>query len=114
MKSVVLALIGALALAGATFAQVPSTNDTSDTYYNTGMGSFALRALATGSCQSPAPVGCFNTASGYAALYSNTTGFANVASGYQALLYNTTGEGNTAVGQLALGLNTTGFENTAV
>src|SRR5205814_9634422 len=110
MKSVVLALIGALALPGTAFAQVPSTNDTSDTYYNTGMGSFTLRALASGSCQwSPAPVGCFNTASGYGALYSNTTGFANVASGYLALLYNTTGEGNTAVGYNTLGSNTTGL-----
>jgi len=114
MKSVALALIGALALAGTAFAQVPSTNDTSDSYYNTGMGSFTLRALARGSCQSPAPVACFNTASGYGALYSNTTGFNNVASGYLALLHNTTGEGNTAVGQSALGSNTTGVENTAV
>jgi hypothetical protein len=39
MKSVVFALIGALALAGTAFAQVPSTNDTSDTYYNTPMRS---------------------------------------------------------------------------
>src|SRR5213082_1001563 len=100
MKSVALALIGALALAGTAFAQVPSTNDTSDSYYNTGMGSFTLRALASGSCQwSPAPVGCFNTASGYGALFSNTTGFANVAVGYLSLRDNTTGEGPPAVGQ---------------
>jgi hypothetical protein len=39
MKSVVLALIGALALAGTAFAQLPSTNDTSNTYYNTPMKS---------------------------------------------------------------------------
>jgi len=110
MKSAVLVLIDALALAGTALAQVPSTNDTSDAHYNTGMGSFTLRALASGNC----PVGCFNTASGYGALYSNTTGFDNVASGYLALRYNTTGEGNTAVGQSALGSNTTGVENTAM
>ena len=32
----------ALALAGTAFAQVPSSNDTSDTNYNTGMGNGAL------------------------------------------------------------------------
>jgi hypothetical protein len=44
MKSVNFALIGALALAGTGFAQVPSTNDTSDTQYNTGMGALLSQA----------------------------------------------------------------------
>src|SRR5204862_2268515 len=114
MKSVVLALIGALALPGTAFAQVPSTNDTSDTHYNTGMGSFTLGALASGSCQwSPAPVGCFNTASGYGALYNNTVGSVNTASGAFALATNTTGNYNTASGYQALDSNTTGSYNAA-
>ena len=54
-----------------------------------------------------------NTASGYQALYSNTTGFHNTASGYQALYSNTTGNYNTANGYLALYSNTRGISNTA-
>jgi hypothetical protein len=53
------------------------------------------------------------TASGHAALYSNTWGFENTAIGRSALLYNTTGADNTASGVGALFSNTTGFENTA-
>jgi endosialidase-like protein len=64
MKSGTLALIGTLAFAGATLAQVPSTNDTSDTISgNTGMG--------TGALGGPNPVnltGTHNTASGVNAL----------------------------------------------
>jgi hypothetical protein len=54
-----------------------------------------------------------NTASGYQALYSNTTGPANTASGYLSLYSNTTGNGNTASGICALVYNTTGNYNTA-
>jgi len=54
-----------------------------------------------------------NTASGYQALYSNTTGVSNTASGYQALYSNTTGVNNTASGVQALYSNTTGASNTA-
>jgi hypothetical protein len=54
-----------------------------------------------------------NTASGYAALYSNTTGASNTASGYAALYSNTTGVNNTASGLQALQSNTTGYNNTA-
>ena len=55
-----------------------------------------------------------NTASGYRALYSNTTtGYYNTANGYQALYANTTGYLNTANGSSALQTNTTGFTNTA-
>jgi hypothetical protein len=100
--------IGALALAGTAFAQVPSTNDTSDGYDNTGMGTRALGG--------PTPVnltGTYNTASGYAALQANTTGSYNTASGDGALYSNTTGNDNTASGYLALQANTTGSYNTA-
>src|ERR1700694_4465063 len=99
-----LGLIGALALAGATFAQVPSTNDPSDAYSNTGMGMGALANLIPGT---PPTGGNVNTASGMNALYFNTTGYANTASGYEALLRNTTGCYNTATGSYAMEDNQT-------
>ena len=55
----------------------------------------------------------FNTASGFKALYLNTTGYSNTASGYYALYANTTGYNNTASGNNALRNNTTGYNNTA-
>ena len=57
--------------------------------------------------------GGFNTASGYQALASNTTGNGNTVSGFGALGNNTTGDANTASGQQALLANSTGFQNTA-
>lgn len=56
--------------------------------------------------------GYMNTAIGNAALYSNTTGFHNEASGYRALYSNTTGYDNAANGHFALYSNT-GYQNTA-
>jgi hypothetical protein len=55
----------------------------------------------------------FNTASGFRALYSNTTGSGNTASGISALASNTTGYNNTAIGNGALSANDTGWWNTA-
>jgi hypothetical protein len=119
-----LGLIGALALAGGAVAQVPSSNDTSDVNWNTGMGTGALGGpTATGG-------GAYNTASGYQALYSNatadfdtaygafalfsnTSGGFSTATGYAALYSNTTGTDNTAFGYAALNSNTTGGDNTA-
>jgi hypothetical protein len=54
-----------------------------------------------------------NTASGYQALVSNTTGAVNTASGFGALANNATGSYNTALGYNAL-LNSTGSRNTAL
>jgi uncharacterized coiled-coil protein SlyX len=54
-----------------------------------------------------------NTATGGAALQSNTTGNNNTANGRQALFFNTTGSQNTATGTFALSSNNTGHENTA-
>ena len=125
MKSGSIALITALALAGTAYGQVPSANDTSDPNHNTGM--------ETGALGGPAATngGLYNTASGYEALYHNTTGGSyntafgglalalnttggeNTASGVQALYHNTTGTDNSAFGGLALALNTTGGDNTA-
>src|SRR5204862_5006282 len=64
----------------------------------------------------PAPDGGypgFNTAEGYNALFSLTTGTNNTATGSSALYSNTTGSRNTATGSGALRFNTTGFNNTA-
>jgi hypothetical protein len=102
--------ISALALGGTAYAQVPvgswTGNDISDENQNTGMGTGALGTAATNG-------GTDNTASGYHALYSNTTGSSNTAAGYEALLNNTTGIQNTACGEVALYTNTTGDSNTA-
>jgi hypothetical protein len=57
--------------------------------------------------------GISNTAFGFQALFSNTTGNLNTATGVQALGFNTTGNDNTASGFAALFSNTTGSNNTA-
>src|SRR5204863_373945 len=64
----------------------------------------------------PAPDGGYpnnNTAEGFNALFSLTTGYNNTANGASALYFNTTGFWNTANGVIALSSNTTGFDNTA-
>jgi hypothetical protein len=73
---------------------------------NTAEGDSALFHLDTSQ-------GVDNTADGFQALYSNTTGQANTATGDQALYSNTTGYANTATGASALISNTTGNQNTA-
>jgi hypothetical protein len=72
---------------------------------NTASGYGALVSNTTGS---------YNTATGYAALYTNTAGINNTASGYGALQSNTIGSYNTATGNSALVSNTTGSYNTAI
>lgn len=52
-----------------------------------------------------------NTAVGYMALSSGTTGEGDVAVGYHALMYTTTGSSNTGVGNAALASNTIGIQN---
>jgi trimeric autotransporter adhesin len=58
--------------------------------------------------------GDYNTASGWWALRSNTTGSFNHASGAAALAFNTTGNQNTAEGVGALLLDSTGSNNIAL
>jgi hypothetical protein len=108
MKSANLVLIGALALAGAAYGQQPPDVVASDTSFNTAMGTNALLSLTPST-----PNGSYNTASGDAALYSDTTGSYNTASGNKALFSNTAGNYNTACGDQALFSNTTGVSNTA-
>jgi uncharacterized coiled-coil protein SlyX len=57
--------------------------------------------------------GDYNTATGFAALYHDTTGNGNMGSGYQALFFNQTGANNAAYGYVALFHNTGNF-NTAL
>jgi trimeric autotransporter adhesin len=71
---------------------------------NTASGFAALFSNATGSN---------NTAAGASALSSNTTGNFNIAMGFEALVDNTEGNFNTASGHAALGRTTTGGANTA-
>lgn len=88
--------------AGGTDALLSTT---SEAVSNTAFGYQALNTNTTGD---------YNTASGSAALYANTTGNNNTASGSGALYANTTGENNTANGSFALLSNTTGNFNTAI
>ena len=53
-----------------------------------------------------------NTATGFQAFFSNTSGNYNTANGYQALYHNYAGNENTATGALSLHLNT-GYQNVA-
>ena len=55
-----------------------------------------------------------NTATGYTALHSNTTGDRNVAIGQQTLFSNTEGDNNVALGASALLNNMTGDNNVAL
>jgi trimeric autotransporter adhesin len=73
---------------------------------NTAEGEGALFSLDTSQ-------GTGNTAIGFDALYSNTTGNHNTAIGLNALTFNTTGYDNDAFGTDALYSNTTGVFNTA-
>jgi hypothetical protein len=96
---------------------------------NTASGRFALISNTTGAFNTASGVSAlqnntgvngivgsasYNVATGYQALYSNTTGGYNTASGYQSLISNTEGYFNTASGPYALYSNTTGSSNTAI
>jgi hypothetical protein len=78
---------------------------------NTAIGYQALHSFTTG------PIGFERfglcTVVGFRTLAHANGGFANSAFGYQALANNTCGSGNTANGQAALSSNTTGVNNTA-
>jgi hypothetical protein len=98
-------LLTPLALAGLAFlpqARAVCQEGCSDGY-NTFLGEDALLNNT----------GISNTAVGFDALFSNTSGGANTATGVQALQYNTDGSNNTATGFNALRDNTIGYVNTA-
>ncbi len=77
---------------------------------NTAIGAQALYSLTGGGGLYTASN---NTATGFAALFSTTTGSFNTAAGWEALYSNITGNSNTANGSGALTRNTTGVGNTA-
>src|SRR6185503_11506183 len=70
----------------------------------TALGYRAMGSTTTGS---------HNSALGYKTLELNTTGFNNVAIGSNSMRFNTTGNDNTAAGFLTLRANTTGVDNIA-
>jgi hypothetical protein len=76
-------------------------------------GNVSAANAFTGFAGNSSMTGSDNTATGVAALFSNTTGIANTANGFYALEANTTGYNNTANGDNALQDNTTGAQNTA-
>jgi hypothetical protein len=84
--------------------------------YSTSVGSSALAtetsAETSNGCGS-FTCGLFNTATGYSALFDNTSGAGNTANGYATLFENTTGSYNVAVGYEALMDNETGSGNSA-
>ena len=115
-------VIGATTPAAGTFTQVDVTGaitgttdatlngltvgrGAGDLSNNTAVGFEALQSNTTGSN---------NTAVGRQALSDNTTGESNTAHGYQALIFNVGGSSNTAQGHRALFANTTGNSNVAV
>jgi hypothetical protein len=109
MKTNTLSLVVASLLTGFAFlhpaqAVVPSP-DGGYPGFNTAEGQDALFSLT--------PSGAANTAIGFHALYSNTTGDSNTAAGADALVNNRTGRSNTATGFHALNENTFGMANTA-
>lgn len=98
-----LTIIGPLA-SDATVNQVTVGRGSGNISSNTATG---YKALATNTS------GTSNTANGYEALFSTTAGSNNTANGYLTLYNNTTGGNNTATGDEALYNNTTGGNNTA-
>src|SRR5438876_5812553 len=96
--------LGWLALSPAARAVSPPPDGGYDRF-NTAEGTDALFSLTT--------LGFFNTAIGFEALFSNTTGSANTATGLEALFSNTGGNNDTANGVNALFSNTIGSANTA-
>src|ERR1700733_569923 len=95
----------ALVIAPCVHAQQPPDVVKSDAQQNTAMGTGALQSAFTSSQSSLASL---NTAAGYQALFSTTSGESNTAVGDQALWHNTTGGTNTAVGSAALCAKHTG------
>ena len=92
-----------ITLALARFALLPTAEAASNTDTQLGTQALSSKQLS----------GVNDTALGYQALKSNTTGNGNTATGSQALIGNTIGNNNTATGFGALTTNTTASENTA-
>ncbi|HEV2423849.1 MAG TPA: hypothetical protein VGZ29_03370 [Terriglobia bacterium] len=94
--------VGVITLGGSSFLHACCSSSADNTFLGVKAGNFTMSGVG------------HNTATGFDALFANTTGGENTASGYFALSANTTGSSNTADGHEALELNTSGFNNTAV
>ena len=81
------------AMSGLSYGQQPPVVVTSDTNFNTAMGSQTLSGLRNG---------INNTAAGAQALDGNETGNNNTAFGENALYFNGPGNANTATGAQAI------------
>ena len=115
----------ALALGWFALSQFAQAQDGDEGRSNTAEGGGALHTYittATSATQDTAigfdalfsdTTGNINTATGGDALFKNTTGSSNTATGAGALQDNTTASDNTADGTFALTSNTTGTDNTA-
>jgi len=115
-------------IGGVSFATGSAANGTVSLGFSAGQAGTDNTASGTGALKNN--TGPYNTANGYQALFSDTSGGYNTAVGYQALYANTTTSGNvavgfaaaqnnaanynTAVGDSALINNTTGTNNTAL
>ena len=98
----------ALALGWFALSQSAQAQDGDEGRSNTAEGGGALHTYIT-----TATSATDDTAIGFDALFSDTTGNSNTATGADALFKNTTGSSNTATGAGALQGNTTASDNTA-
>jgi hypothetical protein len=96
------------------------TGSTTPTYNTTSQGNIGIGPLSLSNLTAPGS-GSYgaNTAIGYWAMASTTTGYSNVALGYKTLQNNTTGNNNIAIGgYLTMGsspvVNFTGSQNIAI
>jgi hypothetical protein len=94
--------VGVFTLGGSPFVHACCSSSVSNTFVGVNAGNFTTSGVG------------HNTATGFKALFANTTGNENTATGYFALSSNQNGNSNTAFGHEALTSNTTGFNNTAV
>jgi len=93
--------VGVINMGGIPFVHACCSASADNTFIGINAGNFSTSGVG------------HNTASGFKALFANTTGAENTATGYFALSSNTTGASNTATGHEALEFNTSGFNNTA-
>ena len=105
VKSSSLDNVAALSGSSTGLGESALANDDGTDNRNTAVGFNALTTNTTGG---------YNAVSGWSALKDNTTGDANTATGYGTLFHNTTGGYNTASGLMSLFSNITGSQNTAV
>ena len=108
-------VIGGTTAAAGSFTAIESTNDATVNGVTVGRGAGNINTNTANGYQAlnSNTTGVNNTANSFQALRSNTTGNNNTANGYQALNSSTTGSSNTANGRSALHSNTTGVNNTA-